>query len=173
MNNYYIPELSWLKEAKKHIGLKEIPGKASNPTIINWLIQLKAWWKEDSTAWCGVFVAHCLKETNRPIPKHWYRAKAYLKYGNKIYKPAYGCLVIFSRKGGGHIGFCVGKDSQGNLLILGGNQSDAVNIKKFSTKHVVGYRWIPRPDGKLLFPYSRRYLMTSDDSKIEQANKVV
>ena len=49
----------------------------------------------------------------------------------KLNNPAYGCIVVFSRAGGGHVGFLVGKDKQGNLMILGGNQSNAVNIKPF------------------------------------------
>jgi len=48
-------------EARKYIGLAEVPGKNHNPMILNWLHELKAWWKDDETPWCGVFVAHCLR----------------------------------------------------------------------------------------------------------------
>ena len=58
-------ELAWIKEARKHIGLAEIPGKQHNPVIVNWLTALGAWWNDDETPWCGTFVAHC------PVPsKH-------------------------------------------------------------------------------------------------------
>ena len=33
----------WIIEAKKHIGLAEIPGPKHNATILNWLKDLKAW----------------------------------------------------------------------------------------------------------------------------------
>lgn len=36
-------ELAWIAEAKKHLGLQEIPGKQHNPTILKWLSELKAW----------------------------------------------------------------------------------------------------------------------------------
>lgn len=42
--------------------------------------------------------------------------------------PELGCIVVFTRQGGGHVGFAVGRDKFGNLLILGGNQSDAMTI---------------------------------------------
>jgi len=40
MNN--LPELSWIAEAKKHIGQKEIKGSKHNPLFLSWLIKLKA-----------------------------------------------------------------------------------------------------------------------------------
>ena len=54
---------------------------------------------------------------------------------------AYGCVVVFSRDGGGHVGFVVGLQQNGDLMVLGGNQSDAVNIRAFSRSRVSGYRW--------------------------------
>ena len=50
-------EPSWLKIARSYEGLKEIPGPRHNQTIIRWLGKLKAWWSDDETPWCGVFVA--------------------------------------------------------------------------------------------------------------------
>lgn len=152
-------ELPWIAEARKHIGLKEVPGLKSNQTILGWLKRLKAWWSDDSSAWCGTFVAQCLQTAGRPLPKHWYRAKDYLTLPVKLDKPAYGCIVVFEREGGGHVAFVVGQDEQGNLMCLGGNQGDAVNIRPFPRSRVIGYRW---PN---LYPTSSRFilpLLTSD-----------
>ncbi|WP_156496279.1 TIGR02594 family protein, partial [Eikenella sp. NML03-A-027] len=96
--------------------------------IINWLIALGAWWRDDETPWCSTFVAHCCRTAGRDLPKHWYRAKGWLETGTRLSKSAYGCIVVFERQGGGHVGFVVGQDRQGNLMVLGGNQGDAVNI---------------------------------------------
>ena len=41
----------------------------------------------------------------------------------------------------GHVGFVVGEDQHGNLMVLGGNQGDEVNIKPFSPSRVLAYRW--------------------------------
>ena len=41
------------------------------------------------------------------------------------------------------MGFVVGRDPRARLLVLGGNQRDAVNISPFDTARVLGYRWPP------------------------------
>ncbi|EMT3747175.1 TPA: TIGR02594 family protein, partial [Neisseria gonorrhoeae] len=53
-------ELPWIAEARRHIGLKEIPGAKHNPTIVQWLKETggfpgaaKSWYFEDETPWCG------------------------------------------------------------------------------------------------------------------------
>ena len=112
-------ELKWLIEARKHVGLAEIPGKQHNPVIVNWLAALGAWWNDDETPWCGTFVAHCLRTAGRGLPKHWYRAREYEGYGTKLKRPAYGCIAVLTRTGGGHVGFVVGEDKAGNILMLG------------------------------------------------------
>lgn len=130
----------WLNEAYKHIGLKEIKGAGTNLTIKSWLSNLRSWWSDDETPWCGTFVAHCIKTSGYQLPKHWYRAKDWLNWGVTIDKPCYGCIVVFERTGGGHVGFVVGKDKLGRLLVLGGNQGDAVSTVPFDINRVAGYR---------------------------------
>jgi uncharacterized protein (TIGR02594 family) len=131
---------SWIHEAKKHIGLKEIKGSGTNLTIKSWLSTLRAWWSDDETPWCGTFAAHCMKSAGYQLPKHWYRAKDWLNWGIAITTPCYGCVVVFERAGGGHVGFVVGKDNKGRLMVLGGNQDDAVSVAPFEKYRVAGYR---------------------------------
>jgi uncharacterized protein (TIGR02594 family) len=131
----------WIDEARKHIGLKEIVGKDTNLTIQSWLSKLRAWWRDDETAWCGTYVAHCIKTAGYSLPKHWYRAMDWLNWGVEISAPCYGCIVVFSRKGGGHVGFVVGKDNVGRLMVLGGNQDNSVSITPFAAdRKPAGYR---------------------------------
>lgn len=134
-------ELIWILAARAKIGIKEVVGTKSNPTIVQWLKNLRSAWLDDSVPWCGTFVAQCLKESGLSYPSTWYRAKDYLDMTVKLDRPAYGCIVVFNRVGGGHVGFIVGKDAHGNIMVLGGNQADAVNIKPFSVDRVAGYRW--------------------------------
>ena len=151
-------ELAWIAEARKHIGLSEIVGtKGHNTTILGWLKKLGAWWAEDETPWCGTFVGYCLQFTGRFVVKHWYRAKDWVNAGTKLSKPAYGCLVIFNRAGGGHVGFVVGKDARGNLMVLGGNQNNKVSIAPFATDRVVAYVWPSFGSGVPSIPDSKRY----------------
>lgn len=151
-------ELNWIAEARKHIGLREIPGPKSNSVIQGWLRSLKAWWDQDSVAWCGTYTAQVLQACKLSYPKEWYRAKAYLSMPVKLDKPAYGCIVVFDRAGGGHVGFVVGVDRFDNLMVLGGNQGDMVSIKPFSRDRVLGYRW---PN---LYPTNGRFELPLLDS---------
>ena len=134
--------LPWIKEGQKHIGLKEIPGPKHNITILGWLESLKAWWRDDETPWCGVYVAHCFRVSGLTVPKMWMRAKEWSNgWGIRLPGPVPGCVVVFERQGGGHVGFLVGISSNNELVVLGGNQSNMVNYAKFSRDRVVGYYW--------------------------------
>lgn len=141
-------EPPWLVIARQSLGLAEIPGKDTAPAISRWLIELKAWWRDDETPWCGTFVAHCFREAGIELPQHWYRARAWLDWGSPLYSTepsldhaAIGCVAVFERKGGGHVGFVVGLDRRGNLMVLGGNQGNRVSIAAFPPERVLGYRW--------------------------------
>jgi len=134
-------EPDWLIFARRFIGLKEIPGTENNPIIVNWLVKLKAWWREDETPWCGLFVAAVFNDCGIEIAKNWMRARAWLEWGIILPEPTVGCVVIYSRNGGGHVGFVVGQDQAGNLMTLGGNQSNKVTIAPFPKERVLGYRW--------------------------------
>lgn len=131
----------WLVEARNYIGLKEIPGTAHEPTILKWLYQMKAWWRDDETPWCGLFVAHCLSGGNFPLPQMWFRAREWLNWGVILEAPTVGCVVVYARTGGGHVGFIVGEDANGHLMTLGGNQGNRVSIAPFPRERVLGFRW--------------------------------
>ena len=149
-------DLAWMIEAKKHIGLKEVSGKAHNPTILNWLKSLGAWWSEDETAWCGAFIAHCLKVAGVKYPKHWYRALDYVNYGSKLTKPAYGCVAIKTRQGGGHVCFVVGRDEKTRKLVcIGGNQSNMVCYALYAESEFQEFRWYGMTDR----PADKRYIL--------------
>lgn len=154
------PELPWIKIARHYLGLREIPGARHHPKIVQWWKDVKAsWFVDDETPWCGAYVGGVLVEAGFQPAKDAPRALAWNNYGVKLDKPAYGCIVVFSRNGGGHVGFCVGRDQKGNLMILGGNQDNEVNIKPFASSRIVGYRW------PSIWPADQRFnlpLLTSD-----------
>lgn len=134
-------EPDWLTIARRYIGLREVPGSGNNATIQRWLTNLRAWWSEDSVPWCGVYVAQVMDEAQIIKPKHWYRAKAWAEWGDRLVLPALGCVVVFERQGGGHVGFVVGTDQHGRLQVLGGNQNDQVSIAPFLRERAIAYRW--------------------------------
>jgi uncharacterized protein (TIGR02594 family) len=137
-----VTEPPWLTEARKHIGLREIPGKRHNPKIVNWGISLGAWWKDDETPWCGTFVAHCLRASDQPVPKEWYRARVWVDYGSLLRSSrlAPGAILVFSRDGGGHVGFYVGEDPL-YYHVLGGNQKNSVNVMMLAKSRCIATRW--------------------------------
>lgn len=148
-------QLPWMEEANRYVGLTEFPGASHNSVILHWLDKLSAWWRDDETPWCGTFVAHCLSEAGYAVPKYWMRAKAWAEWGTRLSTPAAGCVVVFERQGGGHVGFVVGRTAVGHLMVLGGNQGNKVSIAPFDRARVVGYYWppglsLPIPQGLLV-----------------------
>ncbi|AKG09351.1 hypothetical protein AAX05_03245 [Moraxella bovoculi] len=147
-------ELNWIKTARTYIGQTEIKGARHNPLIIEmWKTGFNATnqahrlkekvWQNDETPWCGAFVAFVMAKAglSHHIPKSFPLARSWATAGSKLNNPAYGCIVVFSRGAGGHAGFVLGRDKAGNLMVLGGNQADAVNIKPFAVSRVLSYRW--------------------------------
>ena len=177
-------ELPWMAEARKHIGLTEIPGKTShNKTLLQWLKDMgryssesRAWWLDDETPWCGLFVGHVLGVSGRFVVRNWFRARAWEDRAamSRLDKPAYGCIVTFTRTGGGHVGFVVGKDAAGNLLVLGGNQGNRVSIAAFAPSRVTGYWWPSRWNASLKqavksFPSPERYQLPVGKAAISRS----
>ena len=153
MDNLQHPEVAWLTEARKHIGLKEIKGDKHHPEIVQFWKDIKRGGiKDDETPWCAAFVGAMLERVGVKSTR-FESAKSYLDWGQVLTQPVVGCIVIFTREGGGHVGFVVGRDTKGNLLVLGGNQGDEVNIRSFPVSRVTGYRWpIDRPIPKKPLP---------------------
>lgn len=133
--------MRWIEIARTFVGTREVKGPGNNPTIVAWLVRLGAWWRDDETPWCGVFAGACLKQAGLEPPQAYYRARAWETWGSALTEPAMGCVVVFSRQGGGHVGFVVGVDSRGRLQLLGGNQGDAVSVATFERSRVTAYRW--------------------------------
>jgi len=146
----------WLAEARQNMGVARTGVAPGNPKILQYWKDIKRGGiKEEKTSWCSAFVG-AMFERNGIISSRFESAKSWLEWGTRLDKPAYGCIVVFSRDGGGHVGFVVGQRANGDLLVLGGNQSSAVNIKAFALTRVIGYRW---PVG---FPVDTRTLPVSD-----------
>ena len=133
-------EPRWMIEARKLMGQREIPGPKHNRWIAEGWKRLGAgWFTDDETPWCGLFVAHCIEAAGLPFPKTFPRAMAWAEWG-KPCKAAVGAVVVFKRQGGGHVGFLVGENAR-HYYVLGGNQSNAVNIMPLDRDRAVAIRW--------------------------------
>ena len=131
----------WLAIARPLVGLHEVKGAKHSPEILGmWRAIKRSGIQSDEVPWCAAFVGACLERAGIRSSR-FESAKSYLTWGVRLDGPAHGCIVVFSREGGGHVGFVVGQDAAGRLLVLGGNQGDQVSVKAFPTDRVTGYRW--------------------------------
>lgn len=148
LNN--VPCPAHLRKAISLYGLQETKGARSNPEILSWARELGGevfrWYDADDKPWCGLFVAICLKRSRRqpPVGINALRALQYVHWGVFVHPKHYGVgdLATFSRKGGGHVGFLVGEDME-CYHVLGGNQSDGVNIARIQKSRLVA---VTRPE---------------------------
>ena len=130
----------WLQVAKNYLGVSEVIGYKHNPIIVGWWKRLGLPFVTDETPWCAGFVGGVLEECGFKSTRSGL-ALSYANYGVRLSGPVVGAIVSMKRNGGGHVGIIVGKNKNGNLMILGGNQGNAVNIKPFDASRVVAYTW--------------------------------
>jgi uncharacterized protein (TIGR02594 family) len=139
--------LPWMQNAEKMIGLAEIVGPRHNPTILGWARTLSgqfgAWirnlWKTDEVAWCGLFVAITFFNLKMKVNGNFPSARAWANWGLKC-RPCYGAVLVFARKGGGHVGFYVSETAT-HYNVLGGNQGNKVSIMAIDKDRCIAARW--------------------------------
>lgn len=135
-----------LVEFLKLYGVVETPGAKNNPEILRWAkeIGLAHVYKHDSIAWCGLVMAYVAAQAgwdHAPKGNALY-ARNWASWGDKADKPSLGDVLVFVRKGGGHVGIYVAEDKEA-FHVLGGNQSDAVNIKRIAKSRLLDARRCP------------------------------
>lgn len=129
---------NWITVAEGELGTKEIEGSKHNPRVIEYHATTGKF-KDDETPWCSSFANWVMQQAGQARTGSA-SALSWAKYGKKLDKPAYGCIVAFDHGGGkGHVGFVVGM-AGGKLQVLGGNQSNMVKVSNFGTSEVAGYR---------------------------------
>jgi len=141
-----VPDVPWMGKAKLLEGTKEVPGAPSNPDILAWAkyLGVSGAYTNDGIAWCGLFVGYVMKRyvPGDTLPKNILGARQWLEFGKKV-EPAYGAILVFWRGSPsgwqGHVGFYVGEDDN-NYYVLGGNQSDTVNVSKIAKSRLLGAR---------------------------------
>lgn len=134
---------SWLEFAWRELGQREVAGVGDNPRVQAYFREAGASGAtEDSVPWCAAFAGACLKRAGFKGSGSL-MARSYLVWGEKLASPRLGAIAVLSRSGDptlGHVGFIVGWTT-GTILLLGGNQSDAVTVAQFSRSRVIGLRW--------------------------------
>lgn len=94
----------------------------------------------DETAWCAVFVGAVLKRSGNEFIQTA-SSQAYRGYGKEVQieDMQKGDIIVFYRKGRnsgyGHVGFATGGYTSSTIEVLGGNQSNSLNVKTFQRRN--------------------------------------
>ena len=139
----------WLEAGLKFVGLKEGAGTADNKTIIDWAKDeggdIAAEYTHDSIPWCSLFANMIMTKAGiKGTETLWALDWAGKWPSLKILGPAVGAMAPMVRSGGGHIICVVGKDQHGNIMGLGGNQSDKVSVVPFPMSRLNKGFWWPK-----------------------------
>lgn len=140
MTSCSIHDPPWLLAARACIGQTEELGPNDSPWLRRMWAHFGASWLLGQ-AYCGGAMAYWMTQAMAAYPKTYYRALSWLDWGIKLADPCVGCVVIFERQGGGHVGLVEGRTITGDMAVLGANQSDTVRISPFAHGRVLGYRW--------------------------------
>lgn len=143
--------------ASRFVGLREVPGVASNPQILS-MLRLDAEWPEgDEVAWCSAFVNYICWLLRLPRSKSL-AARSWLTVGTpiEIHQASVGFDVVILQRGDGapgpdvlnapgHVGFFAGRTEGISgftpiVWLLGGNQNNSVSVGAFDANRILGIR---------------------------------
>ena len=132
-----------LEIALNEYGTKEGDGAANNPEVMKYFHE--AGFSEvaaDEVSWCAAFVNWCQLKAGRNGTASL-AARSFLQWGEKVTDPQLGDIAVFWRTNPaswqGHVGFFIKRDGT-NVWVLGGNQSNQVNILPYAGNQLLGYR---------------------------------
>ncbi len=144
----------WVEAGLKLIGTKEGPGSSDNKVIIDWAKEeggdvAKAY-THDEIPWCALFANHILTHVGLKGTETLWALDFAGKWPSiRLDGPAVGAFAPMLRNGGGHIICVVGKDQNGNIMGLSGNQANQVSIVPFPPSRLnKGFWWpdsVPAP----------------------------
>lgn len=133
----------WLQIARREIGVKERWGVADNSRILQYHAATRTHATRDSVPWCASYVCWCLEGAGITSTRSA-AAASYRTWGQQC-ELKDGAIVVFGKAdpdaaGTGHVAFCVGVEGD-DVLVLGGNQNNAVNVAKRPRDRIVTVRW--------------------------------
>ena len=139
INTLKAPE--YVKIALKEVGTKEIVGTAHSARVLEYQKTTAGKYSDDETPWCGAFVSWVMKQAgiNHGL-KTPERAKEWSNFGYAVNEPTIGSIAVKSRVGGGHVCIVIGKQKDGKLLCVGGNQNNEVNIHAYDKSVFESFR---------------------------------
>lgn len=138
----------WVEAGLKYLNTHEGVGAKDNKVIIDWAKaeggDVAKAYTHDSIPWCALFANMIMTKSGiKGTETLWALDWAGKWPSVKLIGPAVGAMAPMLRNGGGHIICVVGKDQHGNIMGLGGNQSDQVSIVPFPMSRLNKGFWWP------------------------------
>lgn len=137
---------AWMAAGHAYVGLKEIPGAKSDPTIMGWAKREAGWlftfFSNDDVPWCALFQNASLWDVGlrgtgslaaKSFAESW-------KYGIRLNEPVLGAILVFTRDGGGHVGMYAG-ETKTHYKVLGGNQKNMVSYTLIAKERLTAIMW--------------------------------
>jgi uncharacterized protein (TIGR02594 family) len=130
--------------ARGLIGTTEGKGPENNPAIMAMYASVGHDWVEhDDVAWCAAFVGHCLEAAGIRSTRKL-TARSYLDWGTpvEIEQAQQGDIGVIPRGRStwqGHV-FFIDRIEGAWVWGLGGNQDNAVNVKRYPVSKLLGVR---------------------------------
>jgi uncharacterized protein (TIGR02594 family) len=148
--------------AQRFAGTAEVSGTLSNPQVLAMLKLDQKWPEGDDVPWCSAFVNYIAWLLRLPRSKSL-AARSWLGIGSSVSigQARVGFDVVVLKRGSGeqpgpevlnavgHVGFFAGYESgpvtfgprpAGRVLLLAGNQDDAVSVDSFPEANILGVR---------------------------------
>lgn len=142
--------------ARSYIGTTEGQGPLDNPVIIEMYASVgQNHVEHDTVAWCAAFVGHCLEKAGIRSTRKL-NARSYLDWGVAV-EPSdarQGDIGIIPRGTTGWQGhvFFIDRIEGAWVWGLGGNQDDAVNVKRYPVSKLLGVRRAGNLSPPLMLP---------------------
>ncbi len=133
----------WLRVARAELGVRNFAVGSSNPRVTEFHAGTTIQGYDDKANWCSSFVHWSLARvgiagTASALARSW------LDWGDALNEPRPGCITVLWREDPqswkGHVGFFVRSDGA-DVLLLGGNQLEAVREHRYARTQVLAYRW--------------------------------
>lgn len=132
----------WMAEMHRKMGLHE---RRNTGVLSKWLKIGKYLGNPKDLPWCGDAVESCLVKTlpGEKVPDNPFWAQAWKDFGVDAGGPIVGSIgVIRWSSRAGHVGLVAGYDQKRKRVhLLGGNQSNEINITSFPRSKFIAFRW--------------------------------
>lgn len=130
----------WMAEMHRKMGLHEV---RDNAALSEWL---RSWGRylgnPKDLPWCGDAIESCIAKTlpKEPLPSNPFFAQAWKDFGIDVGYIVGAIGVIRWTPTSGHVGI-VAEVTPTRIKLIGGNQTNAINISSFPREKFIAGRW--------------------------------